>query len=743
MSTYTVTQRFAQVSAAGLLTTLGRRVLAATLALASVGAMAGNRVEDVSYASAPDGTTEITIRLASPPTAPRAFATESPPRIAVDFEDTQNGLTERRINVGSGAAASVSAVEAGGRTRVVVELFHPAAFESRIDGNNLILAVGKGKSMAASAGAPAASGITQPTVSQVDFRRGTSGEGRVVVSFDKDGAGTDLRKEGNKLIVDLFDVSLSNDLPIRLDVTDFATPVQFIETRERAGGARMEIQTSGAIEHMAYQTGNELVIEIAKVSAKDDERKKLGEPVEYKGTPVTFNIQDIPVRSALQLIADVSELNIVVADSVQGNVTLRLVNVPWDQALDIILQAKGLDKRSQGNVVWIAPTAEIAQREQALEDARIALEDRAELVTEYIPVNYGNAEEIAKLLTEDALQGEQQNQGASQQNVQKGFLSKRGSVTFDKRTNTLLVVDIPQRVANIRDLVQKLDKPVDQVVIEARIVIANESVARELGARFGVSGNNGDSYYSGNLEANQNKINADKALDLQYAKDVAAWVAGGGIGAQPIYSQSLPVRGLMTNLPAALQNPAGSLALSILNAGYQLDVELSAIQEQGRGEVISNPRIVTSNQKESVIRQGKEIGYLTISGTGVSATPTAAFKEALLELKVTPTITNDGRVFLNLAVKKDELDGFVDLGIYGSVPQITKREINTAVLVDDGQTVVIGGVYEFSDTTDLAKVPFLGDLPVIGNLFRNKSRSKTKAELLIFVTPKVMRVSQR
>ena len=305
------------------------------------------------------------------------------------------------------------------------------------------------------------------------------------------------------------------------------------------------------------------------------------------------------------------------------------------------------------------------------------------------------------------------------------------------------MIDIPQRVSNIRDLVRQLDKPVDQVVIEARIVIANESVARELGARFGVSGNNGDSYYSGNLEANQSKINLDKALDLQYAKDVAAWVAGGGVGAQPVYSQSLPVRGLMSNLPALLQNPAGSLALSILNAGYQLDVELSAIQEQGRAEVISNPRIVTSNQKESVIRQGKEIGYLTVSGTGASATPTAAFKEALLELKVTPTITNDGRVFLNLAVKKDELDGFVDLGIYGNVPQITKREINTAVLVDDGQTVVIGGVYEFSDTTDLAKVPFLGDLPVIGNLFRNKSRTKTKAELLIFVTPKVMRVTQR
>ena len=426
--------------------------------------------------------------------------------------------------------------------------------------------------------------------------------------------------------------------------------------------------------------------------------------------------------------------------------TLRLINVPWDQALDIVLQAKSLDKRRRGNVVWVAPQAEIAKFEQDKEDARISLEERAEKVTEYMPINYGNAEDIAKLLTEDS-KGNAQSGGQAQggQNSQdRGFLSSRGSISFDKRTNTLLVIDIPQRVSNIRNLVQQLDKPVDQVVIEARIVIASESVARELGARFGVSGDkDGDKYFSGNLEANQSKINRDKELDLQFAKDMSAWVAGGQVGPRPVYTQSLPVRGLMSNLPAALENPAGALALSILNAGYQLDVELSAIQEQGRGEVISNPRIVTSNQKESVIRQGKEIGYLTITGTGLGATPTVAFKEALLELKVTPTITNDGRVFLNMGVKKDELDGFVDAGSFGSVPQIAKREVNTAVLVDDGQTVVIGGVYEFSDRTDIAKVPFLGDIPFLGNLFRNKSRSKEKAELLVFVTPKVMRVAQR
>lgn len=741
MSTHTVTQRYAQIPGAGMFTTIGRRVLAVALTFASVSVTAANRVEDISYASTPDGATEVTIKLAEPPAAPRAFATEAPPRIAVDLEDTRNALTERRINIGSGAASSVSAVEAGGRTRVVVELFHPAAFETRIDGNNLVLSIGRGVAPAAAASSSASSSVTQPVVSQVDFRRGSNGEGRVLISFDKDGAGTDLRKEGNKLIVDLFDVTLSNDLPIRLDVTDFATPVQFIETRERAGGARMEIQTGGAIEHMAYQTGNELVIEVAKANIKDDERKKLGEPAEYNGTPVTFNIQDIPVRSALQLIADVSELNIVVADSVSGNVTLRLVNVPWDQALDIILQAKGLDKRKQGNVVWIAPTAEIAQREQAIEDARIALEDRAELVTEYIPINYGNAEEIAKLLTEKTLESEQQSQG-NQQAVQRGFLSKRGSVTFDKRTNTLLVNDTVDKIRELKSLIALLDRPVDQVLIESRIVVATDTFSRELGARFGVSGAYED--HHGNIITSSGTVSAtDQLINNALANRMAGRPSGlpvatpgprgGGVTAPSLANR------LNVNLPAAAG--AGSFGWSVLAADYILDLELSALQSEGRGEVVASPRVITANQREAVIRQGDEIGYVTISaqggGTGIPI-PQVQFKEILLELKVIPTITQDDRIFLSMNVKKDELAGFVSTSI-GDVPQINKRELNTAVLVENGQTVVLGGVYEFKTREDLSKVPFLGDLPALGNLFKKKLRETSKAELLIFVTPKILR----
>jgi type IV pilus assembly protein PilQ len=667
-----------------------------------------------------------------------------------------------------------------------------------------ITAVGIGQSATGALADPAKRTPDAVTVSAIDFKRGDGGSGKLILKFSGNGAAPDLRNMGSNVIVDVGNAQLPAALQRPMNVTDFATPVQRIEARATSSGTQLVLGTQGNFESMAYQSGNEYIVEIVPRAAAAGVAKTSGKApamgavksnaassdagTRYSGKSVTFNFQDVPVRTVLQLIAEESGLNIVAADNVQGNVTLRLMNVPWDQALDLVLQAKSLDKRRNGNVVWVAPQKEIADFEQAKEDARINLEERSEKVTEYIPVNYASAEDIAKLLTEES-KGNQGGGGGGggggsqggQNSQDRGFLSSRGSLSYDKRTNTLLVVDIAKKVDAIKKLVQELDKPVDQVVIEARIVIANENVARELGARFGISGNRDNAYFSGNLEtnttnnqsivstdlANRNEIarvNAANSKILNqyqsdtkaYQNNLAAWQAKGDPTTAAPTPPTQPTletakfltntitRGLMTNLPAALSGTSpGSLALSILNAGYLLDVELSAIQTQGRGEVISNPRIVTSNQKEAVIRQGKEIGYLTVSGGQGGNVPTVQFKEALLELKVTPTITNDGRVFLNMGVKKDELDGMVSLGSFGSVPQIAKREVNTAVLVEDGQTVVIGGVYEFSDTTELSKVPFLGDIPVLGNLFRNKNRSKSKAELLVFVTPKVMRVSQR
>jgi type IV pilus assembly protein PilQ len=573
-------------------------------------------------------------------------------------------------------------------------------------------------------------------VSNIDFKRGDGGAGRLSLRFSGAGAVPDMRTEGSRVVIDVGNAKLPQSLARPLNVTDFATPVQRIDARADGGGTKLVLATNGNFETMAYQSGNEYVVEIVPRAAQAKSGTAMGAasasntPVRaYSGRPVTFNFQDVPVRTVLQLIAEESNLNVVASDTVTGNVTLRLINVPWDQALDIVLRAKGLDKRRDGNVVWIAPQEEIAKYEQAKEDARIAIENRAEMITEYIPINYGNSEDIAKLLTEESKSGTGGSGGAGS----RGFLSPRGSISFDRRTNTLLVIDIPSKVSEVRRLVALLDKPVDQVLIEARIVIATESFARELGAKFGIAGSNENVLFNGNVSAN-----TDTANSIAAANRANSAVPPPNPLTVPTLTKALNV-----NLPVV--DAAGALALSIINAGYVLDVELSALQEEGRGEVISNPRIVTSNQKEAVIRQGQEVGYVTINqqqGAGAAAIPNVQFKDVLLELKVTPTITNDGRVFLNMAVKKDEIEGFVQSGI-GDVPQINKREINTAVLIDNGQTVVIGGVYEFRDRADVTKVPWLGDLPILGNLFKKKGRSKEKAELLIFVTPKVMQVAQR
>jgi len=581
------------------------------------------------------------------------------------------------------------------------------------------------------------------SVSNIDFKRGDGGAGKLILRFSGDGAAPDLRSTGSTVTINVGNAQLPANLQKPLNVTDFATPVQSIDARSAGTGTQLVLNTNGAYESMAYQTGRDYIVEIIPRAAGAKQRA-VGAPAAattparaYSGRPVTFNFQDVPVRTVLQLIAEESGLNVVAADTVQGNVTLRLVNVPWDQALDIVLQAKGLDKRRSGNVVWIAPQSEIAKYEQDKEDARIALDNRVDLVTEYIQVNYHNAAAIYKALTEAKGIGNSGGQGAGggsgngNQN-DNGFLSQRGRLVADERTNTLMVSDIPKKVAQIRELVKIIDRPVDQVIIEARIVIATETFAREVGAKFGINGASGKDGDRSSLGFG-GSAEASAANAISRANAVMS-------GAQGFTA----TRDLNVNLPVS--NPAGSLGLSILNAGYLLDVELSAMQEEGRGEVISNPRVVTSNQREAVIRQGQEVGYVTVTqGAGAGgnvAQQTVQFKDVLLEMKVTPTITNDGRVFLNMNVKKDEVEDFVEASI-GSVPLINKREVNTAVLIEDGQTVVIGGVYEFRDRSDIQKVPFLGDIPFLGNLFKKKGKNREKAELLIFVTPKVLQVAQR
>ena len=600
---------------------------------------------------------------------------------------------------------------------------------------------------AAPVAATAAQGVS---VSNIDFRRGEDGAGRLIVRFDGQGATPDLRNQGDTVVVDVGNATLPASLQRPLNVVDFATPVQRVEAQSRAGGTQLVLSTRGDFESLAYQSGNEYVVEIvpragqkavggASATAGTSSsavvaaaQKIATEARRYSGRPVTFNFQDVPVRTVLQLIAEESNLNIVASDTVQGNVTLRLVNVPWDQALDIVLRAKGLDKRRDGAVVWVAPQPELAKFEQDKEDARIAIENREDLVTDYVQINYHSASAIFKALTEAKGVGNSGGGGGTGNNQnENGFLSQRGRLVADERTNTLMISDIPKKIAQMRELINVIDRPVDQVLIEGRIVIATDSFARDLGAKFGLQGRRqGDRTQAigGSLGGNTSIIN-----DGVFVRDVEGDTA---------------TDGLNLNLPAGTYttNPAASIAYTLLGRNFNLDIELSALQEEGRGEVISNPRLVTTNQREAVIKQGREVGYLTITGGGAgggAATPTVQFKEALLELKVTPTITDDNRVFLNLNVKKDEVLRYITFTGFGAVPELARREINTAVLIEDGQTVVIGGVYEFSDRASVAKVPFLGDIPFLGNLFKKKGRSKEKAELLIFVTPKVLRVAER
>ncbi|ATD66972.1 type IV pilus secretin PilQ [Luteimonas chenhongjianii] len=590
------------------------------------------------------------------------------------------------------------------------------------------------------AGATAVQPTGAVSVTDLDFRRGDGGSGKLVLRFDGDGAAPDLRTQGGSVVINLGGASLPSALQRPLNVTDFATPVQRIDTRHGAEGAQVVLSARGEFEPMAYQSGRDYIVEIIPRAAGSDRAvgaattaATMGQSATatvsdvraYSGAPVTFNFQDVPVRTVLQLIADESNLNIVASDSVTGSVTLRLQNVPWDQALDIVLQAKSLDKRRSGNVVWVAPQSEIASFEQAKEDARLAIEERAEMTTEYIPISYGNAEDIAKLLTDESKSGASGGGGASQQ---RGFLSSRGSISFDRRTNTLLVIDIPNRVSEVKRLVNMLDKPVDQVVIEARIVIANDSFARDLGARFGVFGAKDRLISSGSLETNA-AYNNSRIPTPTNPDPIPTW------------KDDVARRNVNFGVPRDM-NPA-AVAFTILGNTINWELELQALQQEQRGEVISNPRIVTSNQREAVISQGQEVGYLTITGGQSNSVPTVEFKDVLLELRVTPTITNDGRVFLAMDIKKDEVTGQTTYPGIGSVPLISKRNVTTAVLIDDGQTVAIGGVYEFADRASLSKVPFLGDLPVLGNLFKTRGRDKEKAELLIFVTPKVMRVAQR
>jgi type IV pilus assembly protein PilQ len=657
---------------------------------------------------------QLKLHLSGPAPEPLPFTIDKPARIAFDLPNTTLALASRRFDVRSGGVDTVLAAEANGRTRLVVNVDSLMPYTTKVDGNNIIVTLGNQPGAAANqtAMARASSGqgatAVERSIRTIDFRRGADGTGRVIVQLTDPRTPVNVRQEGNQIVVDFAGTLMPKNLMRRYDVMDFATPVQTVDALRVEGSSRLVISAQGDFEQLAYQSDNQYTIEI-KPSLK---RSNAEEKKEYTGERLTLNFQDIDVRSVLQLLADTSGQNIVVSDSVTGNLTLRLQNVPWDQALDIVLRTKGLDKRRQDNVIIIGPTAELASREKAELAARKEVQELSPTRTEFMQVNYAKVSDLAKLIK--ATGGKDT------------MLSPRGTLSIDERTNTLLVQDTPDKLTDIRRLVQTLDVPVKQVLIEARIVIVSDTFERDLGARFGVTsaqknGSNGLLSITGN----------GTGADTMTQSGITNLASTGKV--TPVTVPVLDNR-YQVNLPAA--NTNGSIGVSLLGGSYIVDLELSAAQNEGKSETISSPRVITANQKQATIMQGVEIPYQESASSGATTTQ---FKNAVLSLKVTPLITPDNRVILDLDVADDSVGQQVTSATGGSVPSIDTREIITQVLVNDGQTVVLGGILDTTKSKSANKVPWLGDIPVLGNLFKSTTNINNKTELLIFITPKILR----
>jgi type IV pilus assembly protein PilQ len=656
----------------------------------------GPKLESIDVQPLPGQQVQITMRLSGPAPQPLSFTIDNPARISFDLPGTTLALPSRRIDVHTSGVDSILAAETKDRTRLVMNLDKLVPYDTRVDGNNIIVSLGGANNATASTGAAAslvpsraaASASAQRAIRSIDFRRSTDGAGRILVRLSDPHTHINLRQIGNQIVVD-FDADLPKNIARRYDASDFGTPVSSFDASRIGTGTRLAINATGDYEQLAYQSDDQYVVEIQpqrKAAAAQDDKPQ------YTGERLTLNFQEIETRAVLQLLADASGQNIVVSDSVTGNVTLRLQNVPWDQALDIVLRTKGLDKRKQDNVIIVAPQEELASREKADLAAKKDIQELAPLRSEYLQVNYAKAKDMESLI---------KSQGGT-------LLSSRGNVAVDDRTNTLLLQDTADRLADIRRLVATLDIPVRQVLIEARIVIVNDDFKRDLGARVGYTtaqaNGNGIWTTSGTAAATDTAIGSALANQAATGSSFPVQVPTGATAPQR-YNVNLPV-----------PSPAGSFALGILGSNYIVDLELSAAQAETRAEVISSPRVITANQKEATIEQGTEIPY-----------------------QGTPQITPDNRIILDLDVRKDSI-GTITVASGGvNVPSIDTKEITTQVLVNDGQTVVLGGVLETNHRDDRTKVPLLGDIPILGVLFQEQSKTNNKDELLIFVTPKIVR----
>jgi len=674
-----------------------------------------NNIESVDFSTLSGGRLSIRVKLTSAlANPPASFALQNPARVALDFPNTGNGLKENNITGSQGVLKSIALAQAKDRTRMVLNLSKTVSYNTVLEGSDVIITLAAGAQAAAHTEtrfAESKSTNANHAITNVDFTRGKNGEGRVIIDLADANTGINIKQKGKQIVVDFSDTDVSAALQRRLNVVGFNTPVMYVDTVKQGSDSRVIIEPQGKWEQSAYQADKKFIIDVRKV-IEDPNKLVKGAKPGYSGEKLSLNFQDVEVRSVLQVIAEFTGLNIVASDTVAGNLTLRLKDVPWDQALDIIMQNKALTMRKVGNVITVAPAEEVAAKDKAALEASKAVEELEPLVTEVFKLKYQKADDFKKIIRGDIGGGVG---GGGGMNI-NSILSMRGSVNSDPRTNTLFIKDTPRKLQEIQEVIDKVDIPVRQVMIESRLVIADEKFGKELGARFGV-----ESFTT----PGQNVLAVGGSLD-----STSAVTRTSADGATVV--QTASTGGLASNFPVTSSTNLGSIAFSLfrLPAGLLLNLELTALETDNRGKVVSSPRVTTANQQKAKIAQGTEIPYLEASASGAA---TVSFKEAVLSLEVTPQITPDDKIIMDLDVRKERVGT-----IFAGVPSIDTQNITTQVLVSNGETAVLGGIYEQEERNQVQKVPFFGDLPILGNAFKTRSRQDDKTELLIFVTPKIM-----
>ncbi|WGO99850.1 type IV pilus secretin PilQ [Saccharophagus degradans] len=700
----------------------------------------GAALTDMQFAEMPGEKAEIKMQFDSVPSVPQGYTIEQPARIVLDFANTTNTLAKKKYSVSVGGVESAVVLDAGGKTRLIVNLANLVPYKTRVEGNALIVEIGSessgayaarvsaapeySSSVAASDSSVSNEEYSSAAISLVDFRRGEVGEGKVIVSLTNPNVDVDIQEVSGGVEIRFIDTQLPESLRRKLDVIDFATPVSMVSSYIEGNSTVIMLKASGEYDYLAYQADNQYVVSVKPLTKQEVEEKKAR--FAYVGDKLSLNFQDIQVRSVLQLIADFTDLNLVASDTVNGSITLRLENVPWDQALDLVLKTKGLDKRQIGTVLMVAPAAEIAAREKMEIDTKKQIQELAPLRTEYIRVRYANARQLFNLFAETGSgTGSSAGGEGGHRNSTGSILSERGQAIVDERTNSIILTDTEEKIDAFKRLVDQIDIPVRQVMIEARIVIANSDFRKELGVRM--SGDGVETSQSGN-----NKFELTGRMEGLTAGDgggpESMFVDGDGDGITD------DERDLINSnfVDLAVFNPAGAFTWNIISSNFLLGMELSAMEDSGYAEIVSQPKVITGDKQQASIESGTQIPYQEESASGGTTT---SFKEAVLKLDVTPQITPDNRVIMDLIINQDSISS---IDSNSGIPVIDITQLETQVLVADGETIVLGGIYTTSTFTGETKVPLLGDIPFVGRLFRNDFKSEDKREILIFITPRIM-----